>query len=282
MKKGIVTKTLQRIEELYVKGGLPVGNLSMMALKPTWYVVIGNDEQCGVAMNFTSFHDEHDLDLNKLRSFVGKNLIDVAHSLMEMPGYKASALTVAAISALSRPLMKPELLAKRGLKTEDNDISQSVKSDDIVAMVGYAGIVGRIVGKCREFHVTEMRPRTDLQTTIIDKEIHLSSRGVEIHTQAENKEVLGKADLVFITASTLVNGTIDELLTYPVRARSVTVYGPTGTIIPDVLLENGVHRLTGISILDAEKYKYNALNDLNLPGQDKTFDGQKFTATIRI
>lgn len=277
----IVSESLARIKILYTQESITPENLSIFALKPSWNVVIGESEQCGLAMNFQETTDGINLDPQKLKALVGHNLIDVAHALLDMKGLKAHSLAVAAISALSRPLIQPHMLAKRGLITQETDITTYVLPDDVVAMVGYAGIIQRIVGRCKEFHVTDMRRQNTLQTLIIGDNIYYYSEGITLHTEKDNRDVLSRADVVFITASTLANGTIDELLTYTGNARLVIVYGPTGSIIPDVLLERGVDYVTGINISNTALFRQNVINDLNLPFGDQSLKGQNFMAMTR-
>ena len=277
----IVTESLARVEKLYKQEGIKPEKLSLFALKPSWNVVFGGSEQCGLAMNFQETTDGIEIDPLKLKTLVGSGLIDVAHTLLKMKGLKAHSLTVATLSALSRPLIQQKMLEKRGFAMPEIDISTRVRSDDIVAMVGYAGIVQRIVGKCKEFHVTEMRRQNILQTLLIGDDIHYHSDGVALHTEKENQEVLSRSNVVFITASTLANGTIDELLGYTDNARTVIVYGPTGSVIPDVLLERGADYVTGMNIFDTALFRQNVINDLNLPFGDRSLNGQKFMAMTR-
>jgi uncharacterized protein (DUF4213/DUF364 family) len=274
--KDIVKDSLACVEKLYQQEGIQPEKLSLFALKPSWNVVFGTAGQCGLAMNFQETNDGIVIDPQKLKALVGSSLKDVAHTLLEMKGLKARSLAVATLSALSRPLIQADMLEKRGFTMHQADISAQIRPDDIVTMVGYAGIVSRVVGKCKEFHVTEMRRQNVLQTLLIGEDIHYHSEGVVLHTEKENKAVISRSDVVFITASTLANGTLDELLGYTTRARTVIVYGPTGTIIPDVVLQRGVHYLTGVDIFDTALFRQNVINDLNLPFGDRSLNGQKF------
>jgi uncharacterized protein (DUF4213/DUF364 family) len=276
--KDVVKDSLALVEKLYPQEGLQPEKLSLFALKPSWNVVFGTVEQCGLSMNFQETTDGIEIDPLKLKALVGSSLMDVAHTLLEMKGLKARSLAVATLSALSRPLIQAKMLEKRGIITHKADITTQIRPDDIVTMVGYAGIVSRVVGKCKEFHVTEMRRQNILQTLLIGEDVHYSSDGVTLHTEKENREIISRSDVVFITASTLANGTLDELLGYTARARTVIVYGPSGSIIPDVVLARGVDYLTGVNITDTTLFRQNVVNDLNLPHGDKSLDGQSFMA----
>lgn len=56
----------------------------------------------------------------------------------------------------------------------------------------------------------------------------------------EYNSLLPVSDIVIITGQTLVNGTIDNLLQAISPGTQVIVTGPSGSIIPDILFENGV------------------------------------------
>jgi uncharacterized protein (DUF4213/DUF364 family) len=277
----IVTESLACVEKLYKQEGLEPEKLSLFALKPSWNVVFGGAEQCGLAMNFQETTDGIAIDPKQLKALVGGSLFDAGHALLKMKGLKAHSLAVATLSALSRPLIQPKMLEKRGFAMPEADVTAQIQPDDVVTMVGYAGIVQRVVGKCKEFHVTEMRPQNILQTLLIDSDIHYYSEGVTLHTQKENREVISRSNVVFITASTLANGTIDELLGYTKNARMVIIYGPTGTIIPDIVLNRGAHFLTGVNISDTALFRQNVIQDLNLPFGDKSLNNQKFMSMTK-
>lgn len=67
------------------------------------------------------------------------------------------------------------------------------------------------------------------------------------------KEVLGGADIVIITGSSLVEGGLDDLLSAAANARKVILAGPTASPWPPPFFERGVHVLGGIRVLDGER-----------------------------
>jgi uncharacterized protein (DUF4213/DUF364 family) len=68
----------------------------------------------------------------------------------------------------------------------------------------------------------------------------------------EFRNVLPASDIVIITGQTLVNGTIDELLSYINEGSKVIVTGPSVSIIPDVLFENKVSMIGAVRITKPE------------------------------
>lgn len=68
----------------------------------------------------------------------------------------------------------------------------------------------------------------------------------------EYKKILGISDVVIITGQTLVNKTIDDLLSAVSDRSQVVVTGPSSGIIPDILFENNVSIIGTIRITDPE------------------------------
>ena len=121
------------------------------------------------------------------------------------------------------------------------------------------------MGRCRELHVTDMRPRESFQTTLItDGSVEFVPSSIVVHTESANREVLSKATAVAITGSAIVNGSLDKLLGYVLKARFVTIYGGSAGFIPDVLFEHGVHMVHSSRISDPHAFERGMINDLNM------------------
>ena len=69
---------------------------------------------------------------------------------------------------------------------------------------------------------------------------------------ADYQRVLPASDVVIITGLTLVNGTIDGLLSSIRPGAEVVVTGPSANIIPDVLFDNGVTMIGATRITDRD------------------------------
>jgi hypothetical protein len=78
---------------------------------------------------------------------------------------------------------------------------------------------------------------------------------IELHPQEGEypaeaaADLLPKADIVAITGSALINGTLDRLLALCQPSSTVMVLGPSTPLSP-VLFEHGAHILSGTRILD--------------------------------
>jgi hypothetical protein len=68
---------------------------------------------------------------------------------------------------------------------------------------------------------------------------------------SEDLASLAHCRLVYCTASTLINDSLEQVLENCVNAEAVDLIGPTGSGLPDVLFEHGVHAVGGVSFDDA-------------------------------
>ena len=69
---------------------------------------------------------------------------------------------------------------------------------------------------------------------------------------SEYEKILPDSDVVIITGQTLVNRTIDDLLSAISPGTQVIVTGPSGNILPDILFANKVSIIGAIRITDPE------------------------------
>jgi len=261
----ILYETLRKLVSLYESHGIVPGAISKIGLKPQWSVIIGTHGQCGIAINFTGIHHIQEMpkpDLGLIKALVGRNLFEVAREQVGSEHIYRRSIGVAALNALSQPLLTSDSLAERGFKMwpSPDFLEKVVKPTDVVTLVGFGGMVQRLVGICKELHVTDMRPRETFLTTIVGKEIEFGPRSFSIHGTEENEALLGRSDVVLITASALVNGTFADLLHYAGGARALGVYGPSASFIPDVLFDKGIHFVMSHRVQDPARFEYDMEN----------------------
>jgi len=275
MTTTLLKHTLHRLRHLYEKESLKPGEVLEIGLKPQWNVVIGSNGQCGMAINFTGIHSLEETpepDLEKLKSYIGGSLMTMADEAIPSQNIHMRAIGVAAMSALSQPLLSPDSLRSRGFECAERSavMTEVVRATDVVTVVGYGGLVRGLVGTCKELHVTEMRPRETFITTVIGRAVDFGPKVLSIHGERENEFVLGRSDVVIITGSSLVNSTFAELLAYSRHARSAGLYGPSACIIPDVLFEQGLEFVLSHRIRDPERFRYDMVNDIDMETALKT------------
>ena len=107
-----------------------------------------------------------------------------------------------------------------------------------VGMVGYfCPIIDRLVERGVEVLVVEQQPGRVPQRP-----------GVQL---SQNLASLAHCRLVYCTASTLINDSLEQVLDHCISAEAVDLMGPTGSGLPDVLFKYGVHAVGGVSFDDA-------------------------------
>jgi hypothetical protein len=145
------------------------------------------------------------------------------------------ALAVGAWNALSQHLIRRAgyRCPPRGSATGNQP-----EPGERIGMVGYfCPIIDRLVEAGMEVLVIEQQPGRVPQRA----QVELS----------EDLESLAQCRLVYCTASTLINDSLEQVLDCCAGAESVDLIGPTGSGLPDVLFEYGIHAVGGVSFDDA-------------------------------
>lgn len=73
--------------------------------------------------------------------------------------------------------------------------------------------------------------------------------------ESQADELLAQCSVAIITATTLVNGTIDALLAAAANCRAVVMLGPSTPLVPDVFMDapRRVSLLAGVVVTDANE-----------------------------
>jgi hypothetical protein len=110
-----------------------------------------------------------------------------------------------------------------------------IRKDDKVGMVGY-------------FEPMVKRMSDDIDLMIFDDQCE----GFKIFPAFTAEYKLPKADVAIVTATSIINNTIDELLKLCSDARTVAILGPS-TPLTRELKRYGAHLLAGMMVKDPEK-----------------------------
>jgi uncharacterized protein (DUF4213/DUF364 family) len=186
-----------------------------------------DDGRCGLA--FTLHEEEYEscCVVPDAGTLTGRSILELAEYI-KSPDTTACAIGLAAINALIDP---PAAVV-------ESDILDllPVKSDDSVGMIGYFGpLVDPIRKQARALHIFERRPIPEL--------------GVLPDTAAV--DVLPKCQVVIMSATTLLNHTIDGLLDYCKSSREIALLGPSTPFLPEVFGRRGITMLSGLQVVDA-------------------------------
>jgi uncharacterized protein len=110
-----------------------------------------------------------------------------------------------------------------------------VGPEDTVGMIGYFGpLVEPIKKRARALHIFERKPEPEYG----------------ILPESATQELLPKCQVVVMSATTLLNHTIDGLLELSKKAREIAVLGPSTPFISEIFSRHGVTILSGLQVMD--------------------------------
>ena len=111
----------------------------------------------------------------------------------------------------------------------------AVEKTDTVGMVGYFGpLVEPLRKTAKALHIIERR--SDLERSVLPE-------------QAAG-DILPRCQIVILTATSLLNRTLDGLLDHCGNAREIVLLGPSTPLLPKVFAARGVTLLLGVEVID--------------------------------
>ena len=188
-----------------------------------------DDGHCGLAYTFRDEAHEGCCVVNEAGTLRGRRASDLA-TWARSPDPIASAIGLATLNALTP---EPPGAMEADLLTE-----LQVTSNDVIGMVGYFGpLVGPLRSRGKALHVFERRP----------------SGESGVLPEAATADILPQCQVVILSATTLINRTLDELLVLCRNAREVTILGSSTPMLPAVFVERGVTFLSGVHVVEPER-----------------------------
>jgi uncharacterized protein (DUF4213/DUF364 family) len=113
------------------------------------------------------------------------------------------------------------------------------QSTDTVGMVGFFGpLVDPLKKAVKEIYIFE-------KEKIIDSP--------DVYPTEKTTQILPRCSIVIISATTLINKTIDSLLSSTHNAREIVIVGATTPFLPHVFSTKGVTMLSGTQVVDSER-----------------------------
>lgn len=159
--------------------------------------------------------------------YIGMSALDLAEQIFHHPNVLTTALAIAALNAVAPPASK-DMLQKEG--NRDAVFSVDVSPEDTVGLVGHIGpVIRRLKDHPGKMHIFER----DL------------SKGDNLNNENEQASLLPTCDLVFITGATIINGSIENVLSYCSKARDIVLVGSSTPIYPTAFLGSGITVLAG-------------------------------------
>ena len=163
-------------------------------------------------------------------NFAGSAAVDLLKYLVDGKNPLEIALGLACANALIKP----------PADSSDNKEATTyldLKPGEKVAMVGlFAPLVERIRA-------------TGAVLTVIEK----NPQRLEVLSEEEKQKALRDCDVAIITATTLLNNTFEETISYLSRPRSVAVLGPSTPLMPEIFQNTPVTHLGGAAVIDSAR-----------------------------
>lgn len=213
-----------------------------------------DDGSCGVAYTFRDEIREGCSVLQAAGTLCGRRASELAR-WAHLPDPLAAATGLATLNALA------------GCPPDANDTGflavLGCGPEDEVGMVGNFGpLVQPLRNRCRALHVLDRHPE----------------RGSGILPEQAAEEVLPRCHAVILSATTLINRTLDGLLDLCRGAREVAVLGPSTPMLPEIFRGTGVTLLSGVRVTDPARM----LRTVSEGGGTRQFGGAVRKVTVRV
>lgn len=233
-----------RICALYEQSGRPVPLLEYYSFEAKWCVVYAGGSYKGRAFNFTADHAVYGpvdpTPLVAYKKYIGRPLPLFIQALEEKDDLLHRSLLMAALNAFSAPLYEKERLEPLGIHMYGPDHLDFIHPEDKVTIVGAGAYMREIAAICGHVDVIDMRPESALYTLHVGKEVSWEPKGVTFHGPEDTARLFAASDVVILTGSTMVNGTLVPLLKQARNCRVRAVFGPSSQVIPEYLKELGI------------------------------------------
>lgn len=229
-----------------------------------WFVVRLEDGTCGRAFAFTGAHEVYGpfdvAAFEHMRRLVGMGAaqafgwLEGEEARCLLGASVAASLSLAVLNAAAAPSNKPFALERRGFRLVGNCVDELVRADDRVVVVGSGMFRRELCALCPRVDIVDLRPACDLVGAHVGGDgVRFEPGNAVFHTDpADNPALFAAADVLFITGSTLANGTFFDLMALPRRAREVVLFGPSAAGPFGALAELGVTCVSSSYVVDGE------------------------------
>ena len=148
----------------------------------------------------------------------------------------ARALALGAINAISQHVMR-----NAGLRLRHAGSLGGMTFD----AADHVGLVGLFPSLAERFE------RDGVSFAVIEKRVELVENSPRYPVTLDPAE-LGGCNKILITASTLLNDTLDQILPHCGNASEIALIGPTAGCLPDLLFARGIHIVGSVAVVNPE------------------------------
>jgi len=159
------------------------------------------------------------------------------------PNVLKSAMGIATLNALSQLILETmDPIDYPMIKNKDGFDLLRIQPNENVSIIGAFGpYIRRLKMMGNPFFIIEKNP----QTLRPDEMKYFKP-------ESEMRSTLEKSDVVIVTGTTIVNHTIDPILSFVKNGIRTAMIGPTASMIPHAFFKRGVHVMAGVRILDPD------------------------------
>ena len=175
----------------------------------------------------------------------GRAALDLAMEALGDNGIRR-AVGIAAMNALADTCWRrrPHHEAELRLGVDAFDATEIPPGDKVVVVGAFVPFLRELKRRRQPFLVLEQDPAT------------LKPDELPFFRPAEQAaEIVPEADVLLITGTTLINDTLEDLLSLANPAARVTMVGPTVSMLPDAFLRRGADVLGTVRITAPEEFR---------------------------
>jgi uncharacterized protein len=186
--------------------------------------------RCGLAYTFRHATGGGCCAVKKAGTYCGQGASELAQCA------HSQDVIVAAVGLATLNALTPSGLSS------DGDILDllAIKPTETVGMIGYFGpLVGPLKNMAKTLNIFEKR----------------EDMGPGVLPEEAEERVLPECQVVIVSATTLLNRTVDTVLSYCQGAREVAILGPSTPLLPSVFAPHGVTILSGMEVTDPNTAK---------------------------
>jgi uncharacterized protein (DUF4213/DUF364 family) len=113
------------------------------------------------------------------------------------------------------------------------------RNTDTVGMIGFFGpLIDPLKGAVKKIYIVEEKSIPNCP---------------DVYPAEKAAEILPGCDVVILSATTLINKTIDHLLNQAQGARDVIIVGASTPLLPEIFKKRGITLLSGVQVVDSAK-----------------------------
>jgi uncharacterized protein (DUF4213/DUF364 family) len=212
------------------------------------------DGRCGLAYTLHEQQYESCCVIPEAGKLAGRKASELI-PWIKLDDNTACAIGLATVNAILSP---PE-------KAVESDILNllPVHSDDSVGMIGFFGpLVNPVKEQAKSLRIFERRPNPELG----------------ILSESAAQDILPECQVAIISATAILNHTIDGLLDLCKTAREIAILGPSTPFLPEVFARYGVTMLSGLQVVDPSRI----LRIVSEGGGTRQFSGAVRKLNLRV